>query len=551
MKKLFALALAILFLAAPVGAATLRVPQDYPTIQAAVNAARSGDVVLVAPGTYGDVVHQPGGMDTTRCAVVMKSGITLRGSGPGVTIIDADSLGRGIHCGNVTGSMIRDLTVREAWAEVHGSGIFLTEASSVAIFNCEITHNYDGGIIYFLQSGGAMSSCTITNNKAKQGGGLAIEFGSSPQVQFCTITGNQAPMSGGVYIDGYSAPRISDCTISNNFLNSPNGNGAGLYVKSAQPTFVNIQILDNLGDGRGGGVLIESEATVAMTNCLIQGNSTTSSRGHGGGIYVEYSDVTLQDCTITRNWIEGAISDGAGIYVYNDLQVLTIRQCTIAANSNDGEPTLAGGIACCNTTPVTIEKSIIAFNDPGKGIECLDSTSPVISCTDVYGNAAGDQICGTDAGHNFHMDPLFCDMAQNNFRIQMNSPCFPGRHPDGPHACDYDRIGGQDPGCNPAGTEDVGTLPGETRLLGNAPNPFRPNTTIEFEVADPGLVTLRIFDAAGRQVRLLVNRPYPAGRHRIAWNGRCDTGEFAASGVYFYRLSVNGVENSRRMVLSR
>ena len=133
----------------------------------------------------------------------------------------------------------------------------------------------------------------------------------------------------------------------------------------------------------------------------------------------------------------------------------------------------------------------------------------------------------------------------------MTSPCFPGHHPDGGFACNRDRIGGVDPGCNPADVDENAGLPVETQLIRNLPNPFHPPTTIEYEIAHPGRVSLRIFDVSGRQIRNLADRPTPAGRYAEQWDGRDEGGKAVPSGVYFYRLSLDGVEATRRMVLTR
>lgn len=548
---LVSICLLVVVVAVPAGAVTRYVPQNYPTIQAAVDACNSGDIVQVAAGTYTDVVHQPGNGDTTRCAVIMKSGITLRGAGPGQTIINADSLGRGIHCRRVTNTTIRDLTVRRAFAPVHGAAILMTDTSSVSIFNCEITNCYDGGVIYLKSSSGTLNLCTITNCLSKQGGGVAIEDHSNPTVSNCTINNNAAPVAGGLFVSVESAPRIENCTIASDSLNSPNGAGGGVHVTNSSPYFLNTKILNNKGKGVGGGIGIVDNSVVTMKGCIVQGNTTEASYGPGGGVYLEFATLTMEDCVVARNSIAGSGSDGAGIYAFF-ANGLTMNRVTVAANANNsGQTGAAGGIAVWFSSP-TIDKTIIAFNNPGAAMACLDgSDNPVVSCSDIYGNQGGNTICGTNGGHNFSLDPLFCDLANSNFRLQMTSPCYPGHHPDGARTCGGDRIGGLDPGCNPAGTDDDVAVPAETRLIRNLPNPFHPPTTIEYELAQPGRVTLRVFDVAGRQIRTLAQGPLPAGRFTAVWDGRNETGEALPSGVYFYRLSVDGKQATRSMVLTR
>jgi len=83
------------------------------------------------------------------------------------------------------------------------------------------------------------------------------------------------------------------------------------------------------------------------------------------------------------------------------------------------------------------------------------------------------------------------------------------------------------------------------------PNPFRAGTSIVFDLPEPGDVQLGIFDAAGRQIRVLVKARRPAGRHRVTWNGTNEDGLRVASGIYFARMRAGGVEVSRRLVAIR
>jgi len=81
------------------------------------------------------------------------------------------------------------------------------------------------------------------------------------------------------------------------------------------------------------------------------------------------------------------------------------------------------------------------------------------------------------------------------------------------------------------------------------PNPFNPGTTVFFQIESPGSVQIFVYDAAGRAVRTLVNRAYPAGTHRVAFDGRDDGGRRLASGVYFYRFETPGASMTEKIVL--
>jgi len=94
-------------------------------------------------------------------------------------------------------------------------------------------------------------------------------------------------------------------------------------------------------------------------------------------------------------------------------------------------------------------------------------------------------------------------------------------------------------------------VPDATFLAQNFPNPFNPITTIGFGIKEPGHISLRIYDTAGRLVRTVIDESRPAGRYEVGWNGSDDNGAPAASGVYFYRLRAGDFLETKKMVLLR
>jgi hypothetical protein len=95
-------------------------------------------------------------------------------------------------------------------------------------------------------------------------------------------------------------------------------------------------------------------------------------------------------------------------------------------------------------------------------------------------------------------------------------------------------------------------LPQAFELYPNVPNPFNPATTIGYAVpAGGGEVSLRIFDVNGRLVRTLIDQNETAGRKTITWYGRNDAGQLVATGVYFYRMTAPGFEQTRKMILMK
>ncbi|MBI1796473.1 MAG: T9SS type A sorting domain-containing protein [Candidatus Eisenbacteria bacterium] len=109
--------------------------------------------------------------------------------------------------------------------------------------------------------------------------------------------------------------------------------------------------------------------------------------------------------------------------------------------------------------------------------------------------------------------------------------------------------------------EDIGWLPRVTAvgpaepvsvpLRDNAPNPFAGGTTLRFSLAHAGVADLSIYDVSGRLVKRLAKGWLEAGPHALAWNGVDEAGRRAAPGVYLYRLTADGMQSARHMVMLR
>ena len=96
-------------------------------------------------------------------------------------------------------------------------------------------------------------------------------------------------------------------------------------------------------------------------------------------------------------------------------------------------------------------------------------------------------------------------------------------------------------------TSGVGLLPSAAGALGqNAPNPFNPLTEIAFRLDRNAHAVLRVYDARGRAVTTLLEGDLPAGDHNVRFDGKG-----LASGMYVYRLEIDGVAQARKMMLVR
>ncbi|MFA7330183.1 MAG: FlgD immunoglobulin-like domain containing protein [Candidatus Delongbacteria bacterium] len=93
--------------------------------------------------------------------------------------------------------------------------------------------------------------------------------------------------------------------------------------------------------------------------------------------------------------------------------------------------------------------------------------------------------------------------------------------------------------------------PAAFRLEPNRPNPFNPETTLRFTLAQAGPVRLEIFNLAGQRVRVLQNGELPAGAHSLRFDARDESGRELGSGLYFQRLSAGGQSRTGRMLLVR
>ena len=99
-----------------------------------------------------------------------------------------------------------------------------------------------------------------------------------------------------------------------------------------------------------------------------------------------------------------------------------------------------------------------------------------------------------------------------------------------------------------------GSISEKIQLLHNYPNPFNPETEIQFVVnshQSPVHTTLKIYNILGQLIRTLVDEEKAEGSYSVYWDGRTDDGKPASSGIYFYKLQAGELTDVKKMVLLR
>ena len=215
MKYIIAIAFIVLsFLYSDKGfAATIHVPGDHSSIQAGIEAAVDGDLVLVAQGTYVENI------DFIRKEITLQSE-----SGADFTVIDGNLAGTVVRINSE--GVIDGFTICNGVAS-SGGGIFCADEGSKTIKNCVITENsatvggagFGGGGIVCQHAPVWIVNCIISKNTAVNGGGIYIYSTVAPDPRpiflFCTITENEAVSGGG--IDSlWGIPTFMNCILWGN-----------------------------------------------------------------------------------------------------------------------------------------------------------------------------------------------------------------------------------------------------------------------------------------------------------------------------------------------
>ncbi|MBM3326505.1 MAG: T9SS type A sorting domain-containing protein [Calditrichaeota bacterium] len=512
---------------------TLNVPDDYRTIQSAIEAAENGDLVLVQRGDYLDNLDFHGKIITVASEFI--------NSGDG-----ADMFGTTIYPAEVR-SIVTFANEETAEAQLIGFRIRDGRPSDIG------NNQYRGGGIYCVNSGPTISNCYFATNgnyaefdrrlhrdedETWCGGGMAFE-NSTASILNCGFEKNFAfSYGGGIYIAGQSNITIRNCEFEEN--ESAFGGGIAVMGESRIDIsdcrfFQNTAILRDNEFGYGGAVYFGETVEGFVRQCWIYEGVA---QGKGAGVYIGLnSNVRIERCLIFDNWAP------LGTAIYNYAATTEIIHCTIHGNTADVR---AGGIYMEGSgyilNPPVIVNSIVwnngetqMFVDTDIDPENLDFSYSDIQCDERGIPSSNGGFIELGAG-NLNVDPRLVHPTWEggpwDFNLLEDSPCvdagidigweFNGNAPDmGALESQYStNIERKE---KPAIAESV--------RLSVYPNPFNAAMALNFSVSHFGQINLKVLNTNGGLTSEFLNGYYKPGDYSLIWNA-----ENLPTGMYFIRL---------------
>ncbi len=287
--------------------------------------------------------------------------------------------GGGVVSGGASNVVLTHCTFNDNMTSGDGGGMINVDGSHAELTNCTFSRNEgslsSGGMINGFSSGLTLTDCTFTENRAYFAAGLYDYQESSTVATNCTFERNTTTGEDG---GGYVANTGSHSTLTGcRFIgNQAVGAGAccgGMGTNDAQVAFIDCEFTDNSAENFAGGGLLNNNAQVTLSNCVVAGNSSF----WGGGLWVEGSSTAeISNCTLTQNTAQAA---GGGIGAD---AVVNVADCIIWGNT-PSEISLFDGIAN-------------------------------VTYSDVRGGWAGIG--------NIDLDPLFVDPNAGNYHLGAGSP---------------------------------------------------------------------------------------------------------------------------------
>ncbi len=344
-------------------AETLHVPGDFPSIQAAIDAASHGDEILVAPGVYNEAIRFLGK------AIMVRSS-----KGPEVTILDGSGSQRSVV----------SFTSGEDFASII-DGFAITGGSGTPAHG-----GYRGGGLYIIDSAPTVSNCVITGNTATIGGGAYINSGAQPWIVGSTLAQNVASTyGGGIYSDitGAEDVNVLGATIIETVFVENMARFGGAFRGGMNVAMMNCSFKNNAAVESTGGVLF-SAGQLMLQGCTFEGNAI---RAVGIG---PQADASIISCSFSQH-TSGAVS----AWTSAPGRTLSVIDSTFENNSGlqGAAIGIAGGFA------VTISGSDFKSNsssESGGAVKTLCAGELEVHCPDlsVIGSVFRLNDAGADGG---------------------------------------------------------------------------------------------------------------------------------------------------------
>ena len=382
---------------------TLNVPDEYPTIQSAIDAAVDGDTVQVAAGTYYENL------------VWEWKSIILIGAGAGVTIVDGGGAGTCLYmAGADESSRVEGFTFRGGSASSRGGGLYLQYSSATLAENNIMDNSAGdgGGGLFIFRShwdGGAptLTGNTITQNSAGGAGGGLYLLVSSATLADNIIMDNSAGGGGGGLLLWEAPATLTNNTVTGNSA----GNGGGLWLQESSPTLTGNTITGNSASQLGGGLRLYYSSPTLTSNDI-----SSNSAPWGAGLYLGHSSPELSGNVISGNW---ASDEGGGLYMWDSSPTLTNN--TIAMNAGGGLYNNAGA-------PITTNS--ILYGNTGE--------PDLTGATATYSTVGTGEVAGEG---NSSADPMFVDALGGDYHLQDGSPCIDAGNDAAPGLPEFDLDG--------------------------------------------------------------------------------------------------------------
>jgi len=366
-------------------------------------------------------------------------------------------------------------------------------------------------------------NCLVIGNTATVRGG-GISWGSAnAAIRFTTISGNQAPTGGGLFVTGGSQ-EIHKCTITGN-LATGDGYGGGIYFMDSSGADLNYSIVwGNSNEVHTEGAQIAAEHysggnVAGVTHSCVQDGESGFYLQNASVFWGEYSITDdPQFCAVDPDadeWWELQQDSPAWTHGWGSMGAWT-SGCTSTPTLLKEFKALAGTGGVRVSWIVTAELEPDAFRLTGH----RDGQSWQVS----HVATAADAFEGWD--HSAQVQ------AAGDITYQLEyATAWRG----------WVQLADQ--------TVSIALPEWRTRIVGVKPNPFNPQVTVAFTVAQSERALLAVYDLSGLQVTSLANRVFQAGTHTLAWDGKNSLGRAVSAGTYLVRLVTDTRVESRKIML--